>query len=73
MFNFSLYYYFQLVDKVHIEIRVRPIRILDLGRYDADFFSSALADNRYTNTNFLEPIFGADNTLEIQSSRESTI
>ena len=40
---------------------------------EADFFSSALADNRYADTDFLEPIFGADNYLEIQSSREGTI
>ena len=29
--------------------------------------------SRYAENDFLEPIFGADNTLEIQSSRESTI
>jgi hypothetical protein len=40
---------------------------------DTDLFSSALADNRYADADFLELIFGADNTLETQSSRESTI
>ena len=46
---------------------------MDFFRADTntDFFSSALADNRYADTDFLEPIFGADTTLEIQSSRKS--
>ena len=31
-----------------------------LGPILIDFFSSALADDRYKDTDFLEPIFGAD-------------
>ena len=46
-------------------------------RADTDYFfvlfSTAIANDRYVNADFLEPIFRADTTLEIQSSGESTI